>query len=228
MHKGVRAADNVNLLRWARYHGVDVNWNIICGFPHETREDYDEQAALVPNLVHLQPPRACGRIWMERFSPIFTDRAAFPARWLRPDRALPYIYPPGVDLNQLAYFFEAELEDTLPDVAFEELRKLLDRWREAHHGGATPSLTVSRADGFIQVVDARSPDTVGVHTFEGPLASLYLGLLDRPLTAGMVAERTGLGRPLGEVTEALDEFVARGLMMRDRNLFLSLAVPASR
>jgi len=30
---------------------------------------------------------------------------------------------------------------------------------------------------------------------------------------------------LGEVTEALDEFVARGLMMRDRNLFLSLALP---
>ncbi len=228
MRKGVRAADNVNLLRWARHYGVDVNWNIIYGFPHETREDYDEQADLVPNLVHLQPPRACGRIWTERFSPIFMDRAAYPVRSLGPDRALAYIYPSSVDLNQLAYFFEAELEDTLSDEAFEELRKLLDRWREAHQGGAMPSLTVSRAEDFIQVVDARSPETVGIHTFEGPLASLYLGLMDRPLTPGMVAERTGVGRPLGEVTGALDEFVARGLMMRDRNLFLSLALPSGR
>jgi len=225
MRKGVRAADNVNLLRWARHYGVDVNWNIIYGFPHETREDYDEQAELVPSLVHLQPPRASGRIWLERFSPIFTDRAAFPVRFLGAESAMPYIFPAGVDLDRLAYFFEGELADTLPDEAFEELRKLLERWREANDGGAAPSLTVARADGFIQIVDGRSPGTVGVHTFEGPLASLYLGLMDAPLTAARAAEHAGLGRSLGEVTEALDEFVARGLMMRDRNLFLSLALP---
>ena len=84
---------------------------------------------------------------------------------------------------------------------------------------------MSRADDFIQVVDGRTPETVGVHTFEGPLASLYLGLMDKPLIPAMAVERTGLGRPVGEVTEALNEFVARGLMMRDRNLFLSLALP---
>ena len=228
MRKGVRAADNVNLLRWARYYGIDVNWNMVYGFPHEAQEDYDEQAELVANLVHLQPPRSDGRIWLERFSPIFTDRTAFPLRSLEPEAALPYIYPAEVDLNELAYFFEGELEDTLPDAAFGELHNRLERWREAHDGGAAPALTVSRADGFIQVVDARNPERVGVHTFEGPLASLYLGLMDKPMTPAAVAERTGLGRPVGEVAEALDEFVARGLMLRDGQLLLSLALPPGR
>jgi ribosomal peptide maturation radical SAM protein 1 len=29
MNKGVRAAQNVNLLRWARYYGMSVGWNIL-------------------------------------------------------------------------------------------------------------------------------------------------------------------------------------------------------
>lgn len=32
MDKGVRAVQNVNLLRWARYYGIGVGWNILWGF----------------------------------------------------------------------------------------------------------------------------------------------------------------------------------------------------
>src|SRR6266567_1863701 len=71
MDKGVRAAQNVNLLRWARYYGIDVAWSILWGFPGETAEDYAGQAAAAPHLVHLQPPGNSGRIWLERFSPLF-------------------------------------------------------------------------------------------------------------------------------------------------------------
>jgi hypothetical protein len=34
--------------------------------------------------------------------------------------------------------------------------------------------------------------------------------------------------PPDEVSAALNEFVSRGLMMRDRKLYLSLALPARR
>jgi ribosomal peptide maturation radical SAM protein 1 len=56
MRKGVRAAQNVNLMRWATYHGIAVGWNVIWGFPGETEHDYTEQAAVFPHLVHLPPP----------------------------------------------------------------------------------------------------------------------------------------------------------------------------
>jgi len=226
MRKGVRAAQNVNVLRWGRHYGIDVSWNFIYGFPNETAEDYRMQAELIPNLVHLQPPIGHGRIWMERFSPIFTERDAFPLKWMAPERDLSYIYPPQVDLGELAYFFDYELEHTLPDAAFEEVGKAVDAWRRSTARAEGPSLTVQRADGFILIVDGRDPEVVGVHRFEGPLAALYLGLMDKPLTAKAVGEGLCLPHRVDEVTEALEEFVARGLMMRDGNLFLSLALPA--
>ena len=53
--------------------------------------------------------------------------------------------------------------------------------------------------------------------------------MDKPLTARSgVTTNTGFRIPVDEVEAALDEFVARGLMMRDGNLFLSLALPARR
>ena len=36
MRKGVRAVQNVNLLRWSQYYGIRVSWNLIWGFPGET------------------------------------------------------------------------------------------------------------------------------------------------------------------------------------------------
>ena len=44
MRKGVRAVQNVNLLRWARYYGIHVEWNLLWGFPGETEQDYADQA----------------------------------------------------------------------------------------------------------------------------------------------------------------------------------------
>jgi ribosomal peptide maturation radical SAM protein 1 len=227
MRKGVRASQNVNLLRWAHFYGIDVTWNLIHGFPNELASDYREQAELIPDLLHLQPPQACGRIWMERFSPIFTDRAAFPAKWVEPEKGLRYIYPADVNLAEVAFFFDYELENTMSDTETEETRKAVAAWQEASGREVKPSLTLHRAADFIQIVDGRDAETVGVSRFDGSLSRLYLGLMDKPLTAKAVADATDIGYPVEEVKDALDEFVARGLMMRDGALYLSLALPAS-
>ena len=168
MRKGVRASQNVNLLRWAKFYGIDVDWNLLYGFPKETPEDYREQVALIPNLVHLDPPGSAGRIWMERFSPIFDDRTAFPAKWVAPEKGLKYIYPAGVNLEHLAFFFDYELENTLPETTYEEISKSVDAWKDAAKGSTPPTLTLHHAPNYIQVIDHRDPDTTAVHTFEGP------------------------------------------------------------
>jgi ribosomal peptide maturation radical SAM protein 1 len=227
MRKGVRGSQNVNLLRWARFYGIEVDWNLLCGFPGESEDDYREQVALFPSLVHLAPPGSAGRIWMERFSPIFEDRGSFPAKWVAPEKGLRYIFPRRVDLERAAFFFDYELEDTLPDSAFDEISKSVDVWREAYLGETTPTLVLYRAPGFIQIVDRRDTETVGVHTFDGPLAQIYEALMEKPMSTRMLLEATKLTYPPEEVEDALDEFVGRGLMMRDGKLYLSLALPAS-
>ena len=77
MRKGTRAATNVNLLRWARYYGVDAHWNLLYGFPGETTEDYDAQQKLVKRIPHLSPPGGFLRIGLERFSPYFEESERF-------------------------------------------------------------------------------------------------------------------------------------------------------
>ena len=54
--------------------------------------------------------------WLERFSPLFTGSRRL--RYRRPERSYRFVYPDRVDLDRVAYFFEYEWEDALPDSAY--------------------------------------------------------------------------------------------------------------
>lgn len=226
MRKGVRAAQNVNLLRWARYYDIDVAWNVLWGFPGETTQDYTDQQTVMPDLVHLQPPGTSGRIWMERFSPLFTESDTFRTRFRTPERSYRYVYPDTVDLDRVAYFFEYELADALPDSAYDGVRKAADEWTQAWQADDKPVLTYWSAPDFIQIYDGRHKGREGTYTFHGPLANIYLACSDRPTTASAVRDRLREDLPIGSIQEAFDEFRERGLMFLDGSLALALALPA--
>jgi ribosomal peptide maturation radical SAM protein 1 len=226
MRKGIRAAQNVNLLRWARYYGIDVLWNILWGFPGETRQDYDDQQAVVPHLVHLQPPSSTGRISMERFSPIFNQRDQFPVRSMAPEASYRYVYPDTVDLDRVAYFFEYEFEDALPDDAYNGLRAAVTTWSRAWNAERRPELTYWYAPDFLQIYDSRRQGHEGTYTFHGALANIYLACSDRPTTASAVTKRLALDLPVEQVQETFGEFQKRGLMFLDGTLAVALALPS--
>jgi ribosomal peptide maturation radical SAM protein 1 len=228
MRKGVAASRNVNTLRWAYYYNIDVSWNLIWGFPGETEEDYRQQSALLRHLFHLPPPDGAGRIWMERYSPIFSDRSSFPARYVQPEASYAYVYPRDVDLDRMAYFFDYELEGTLPASVYEETARQVEAWKCAWNGRSRPTLTFWSAPDFLQIEDRRDPAVPGTYTFSGPLAPLYAACSDRPQSAVGLKSLLELEWPAGEIEASLDEFCARGLMMRDDKVFLSLALPAMR
>jgi hypothetical protein len=83
-----------------------------------------------------------------------------------------------------------------------------------------------QAPGLIQIEDSRREAGAGTHTFEDPLASVYLACSDAPRTPAKVKAALDLPHPVDEVESVLDEFVRRDLMHRDGNLFVSLAIPA--
>jgi ribosomal peptide maturation radical SAM protein 1 len=227
MDKGVRAAQNVNLLRWAGYYGISVGWNILWGFPGETAGAYAAQAAVVPDLVHLQPPAGADRVWLERFSPLFTQPARFPLGRRAPGAGYRHVYPAAVDLGRVAYFFDHETETGLDPAAYVPLRDAVAAWTAAWQAGPRPVLVYRSAPGFLQVYDGRHPDRAGTHTFHDTLAGIYLACVDRPRTAAAVRRDLGLEVPVSAVEAALREFGERGLMFLDGNLALSLALPAT-
>jgi ribosomal peptide maturation radical SAM protein 1 len=226
MDKGTRAGQNVNLLRWAHYYGIQVSWNILWGFPGETARDYAEQTRVLPHLVHLPPPASAARIWMERFSPLHAQPERFPARFRAPERSYAYVYPTGVDLGRLAYFFEHELVDALPDAAFEPLTRAAAEWSEAWLRDVRPVLTYWSSPGYLRIYDGRHPGREGTYEFYDTLAGIYLACIDRPMTADGVRARLGTPVPARAVEEAFEEFARRGLMFLDGSQALSLALPA--
>lgn len=228
MRKGVTAIQNVNVLRWTGYYGIETAWNLIWGFPGESEQDCDAQQALIPYLCFLEPPEGWGRIWLERFSPLFRDRAAFPMRSMGPAESYAFVYPEHVDLEKVAYFFDYELRDTLPDSAFEEIEQLIEAWRESWRNGVRPSLTYWRSPALVQIEDARDPAKPLTYSLDGPLAELYPAFSDRPMSAAGAKEKWGWDWPVEEIEGTLDEFCEKGLMMRDGDLFLTLALPATQ
>ncbi|WP_437667434.1 RiPP maturation radical SAM C-methyltransferase [Sorangium sp. So ce1182] len=226
MRKGVTAIQNVNTMRWCQHYDVHVGWNLLLGFPGETAEHYRDQAAVLRRLFHLRPPGGIGPLWMERFSPIYKDRALFPTRYMRPQKGYGYLYPGHVDIDRVAYFFDYEFEQKLPEEAYAETHAVVKAWQEAWKKTPRPRLEHWKADGFLMIEDTRDPESAGTHTFDDPLAALYLACSERPASAERVKRELSLPWPEQEIEGALDEFCARGLMMREGKLFLSLATPA--
>jgi len=228
MRKGVKAIQNVNTLRWAQHYGVRVGWNLLYGFPGETEEDYARQLALIRRLIHLEPPSGAGPIWMERFSPIFSDRESFPTHYVRPQIGYRYIFPRHVDLDSVAYFFDYEFTNALPSSAYEGTKQQVERWKDSWKRPTKPSLFFWSGSGFVIIEDLRDSEAPGSYTFEDPLASIYRACSDRPQTAEGVKAALNSPWPATEIESALDEFCKLGLMMREARSFLSLALPATR
>lgn len=228
MRKGVSAIQNVNLLRWARYYEIEASWNLIWGFPEETEDDCQRQCDLIPSIRHLEPPLGRGRIWLERFSPLFRDRAAFPARKISPAAGYDSVYPDSVDLEKIAYFFDYELENVLPDRAYAPLEHAVDAWLKCWDESQYPTLTFWRSPDLVQIKDARSSKSTTTYDLEGPLADLYSAFSERPLSAAAAKSALEWPWPTTEIEGSLDQFCDKGLMMEDNGLYLSLALPAIR
>jgi ribosomal peptide maturation radical SAM protein 1 len=223
MNKGVSALANVNLLRWARSLGMDVSWNLIWGFPGETEQDYAVQLDWLKLLSHLQAPVGAGRIWMERFSPLFQQRAAMSPS-PRPEISLHHVYPAAVDLSKAAYFFEYDFPSGFDPKIWEETSDWVNLWKDAQVSAKPPSLEYRYAPGFLQIDEARTGREPGIYTFGSPFAEIYMALTETPRSIDGLTESLGTDRAL--VEKALNEFIAAGLIIQEEGQALALALPA--
>ena len=227
MLKGTKAATNVNLLRWARYYGIEAYWNVLLGFPGETQEDYEGQAQLARQIVHLEPPGGFVRIGLERFSPYFENPKQFPVRGGRavPEPGYTHTYPQHVDLEHAAYHFAGELEGSLPDDAYQPLVRTLALWHDRWTAGDRPSLTFWWSPGLLHIEDHRSALAPTSYRFADPHAAVYAACSDGPISLPALHKRLTLGEDV--MAPALAELCGLRLMMRDGGVYLSLALPGS-
>ena len=143
MRKGCTMLQNLQTLKIAAECGVYIEWNLLHGFPGESRESYERTAALIPHLVHLQPPNGVGRVRADRFSPYFERPEAFGIE-IEPLPAYRHIFPfDDAVVRSLAYHFlmwpkgaagsDAHDEPASPTLAQAQL------WKQRHSASALTS-----------------------------------------------------------------------------------------
>ncbi|MCM2580235.1 RiPP maturation radical SAM C-methyltransferase [Streptomyces meridianus] len=229
MRKGSTKLINIRLLKWAQYYGITVDWNILCGFPGETDTDYEEQAQLMPLLHHLRPPACGGVLWLERFSPYFTD-ASFALTNVRPRACYQYIYPESLDHSKIAYYFDYEAPDIASPEARDRMYGAVGEWRQKWRGDNLPSLTYESLPGRMDIVDRRTEQERRT-LLEGWRAEAYEACGDSARSAKRIHQDlldAGADISLDQVTAFLDDCCDDGLVVSEDGKYLALALPQNR
>jgi ribosomal peptide maturation radical SAM protein 1 len=230
MDKGVTPMQNIVCLKWSYYYRIAVSWNILLGFPGETNDDYLRQIDLIPSLVHLQPPEATGKFWLERFSPYHARPHEYGVRMTGPGLAYEYVYDARcIDLKKIAYDFEYELEHWPVDPhIYQELVSAIEGWQRLHTSTDRPFLYYSKALGYVTVYDGRNPKAPTRRRYDG-VAALLIELcnespksLDQIRTALQDESKTGR---LEQLDTALDDLTSRRVLYEERGKYFTLAIP---
>lgn len=173
MRKGIKPWQNVRFLRNAEELGVTTSWNILTGFPGETRGDYAAMLASVPKLFHLQPPGSVALLGLVRYSPLFND-PSLGVRNKRPtiDNQFTWAGLSNEAIEIMAEVYEPEEvgEDSLEVTA--DLRILTHQWSASHSStflsedrGADCIRIESRVNGVLKDYEIRDEWAIALYEF---------------------------------------------------------------
>ncbi|HLG54334.1 MAG TPA: RiPP maturation radical SAM C-methyltransferase [Vicinamibacterales bacterium] len=223
MKKGSTAFHNLAFLKKIFTYGIEVEWNLLTGFPNEDSEVYEEYLKIIPLIVHLPAPVATFPVRFDRHSPYHKNPAAFGLD-LKPVDFYSLVYPFADDeLEQLAYFWADHnfSNSYLFNVARwqRKIETAVDGWRARWYqrdGKLRPE--VKFADDGRAVYDSRSGDAV-----EHPLSPLgreMLRHMDSPMRRRDLARAVGAGEE--QVDVELAALNGYGLLFTEGDHVLSL------
>jgi ribosomal peptide maturation radical SAM protein 1 len=222
MRKLTTGMRNVELIKWCTYYGINNLYNILVQFPGETGEDYRLQCEVVAKIPHFQPPYAIVKARADRGSPMYSDPASQSIVKLTPSDCYRYIFPEGeFDLSKVSYYFDHTMTGAVPEEVYDELFERVAQWQQRWPVRAErPFLRYRKACSSIRIDDGRWTTRHEWQYRDGP-AELY------EFCADARTHRDLLKRFGDEswVETALEDFVAKDLMLFLDGRYLSLALP---
>lgn len=225
MRKGVSAIQNVQLLKWCSEMDITVSWNILWGFPGETQTDYHAMAALISKITHLSPPAAHGKLRLDRFSPNFERAEQQGFAKVRP--LAPYSLVYDVDdasLYDLAYYFAFEYgRGSDPTSYASVVSDAVEGWRAAH---ASSQLFCVDYESCLLICDWRTQSKSAL-VLQGLERAIYLQCDGISSLQALLALTQEYGGPTSVrvLEQQLQPLLERGLLLREGEQFLALAVP---
>jgi ribosomal peptide maturation radical SAM protein 1 len=221
MRKNVSGVNNLELLKWTTYYGMNNSYNILYGFPGETEQDYRMQAEVIRRIPHLQPPYAMAQARPDRGSPMFEEPSAHSISFLKPSACYRYIYPADYDLRRIAYFFEHGFDRDLPVDGPRECRTLVHDWKQRWAGSRRPYLRYVKSWRSVSIHDGRG-EVARAFRYDDREAALYELCADARTRTELRGAVDGDDEWLDRV---LTEFLDRDLMVCLDDRYLALALP---
>ncbi|MDP6952891.1 MAG: RiPP maturation radical SAM C-methyltransferase, partial [Alphaproteobacteria bacterium] len=181
MSKGVRALQNILLLRTAREIGMRVYWTMLAGFPQETPEHYAKMAAMFPKLQHFEPPSGLRQLRIDRFSPYHNDPRQFGYSAIAPLPGYREIYdlPPETIENMVTFFEGTRALGPFPDGYLDAAEHEIRSWRQRAYDGAPARLSLVRLGPLKMICDTRDCAVESEYIL-APAAEQVLHAFDRP------------------------------------------------
>jgi ribosomal peptide maturation radical SAM protein 1 len=228
MGKGTTPFLNIQVLKWCKEYDIHADWNLLYGFPGETEADYKQLLRLLPEIRFLNPPRACGPVRLDRFSPYFMSASRYGFTNVRPLASYHYIYPfDDESVHRIAYYFDY---DYAPGCRTgdrsAELIGYVNDWRTNPERGTLQA--VERPDGTLAIIDTRSIAIRRDAVLRGMDQEAY-SYCDVARSAADVHRQLLRKFPGAKVSEVhvrafLEGLVAHRFMVTDDSLYLSLAL----
>jgi hypothetical protein len=231
MKKGVTGLRNVQLLKWCKEYGIEVDWNILYGFPGETREDYETILRMLPAIRFLQAPTVIGPLRLDRFSPYFDHAAENGLVNLRAMASYRHLYPfPTESLSRIAYYFEFDyVPEKDPRGFADELIAQTDDWIRNPESGELRSVQLPNQG--LALVDTRSCSARRTIRLAAEEAVAY-AYCDEPRTPRQIVKHLCAEFPDREFNENdlvgfLTSLTDNRLMVTDGRRYLSMAIPVA-
>lgn len=228
MQKGVSAIQNVQLLKWCFEYDVEPSWNILYGFPGEQAAQYEVLPSVVRLLFHLPPPVGITPVIFERFSPYHFNASKYGLR-LTPFPVYRVLYPENlIDYTKLAYYFEGEWNkqgepEQYIQPTINSYREWVDYWLKNE-----VLFYYERGPGFMTLHDNRplngGSELQGRKIVLDEIQSKIYLFCDGIQSFRSIQQMLENTFTPEDTRSLLDQFVENGLMFREDDLYLSLAV----
>ncbi|MDP4199999.1 MAG: RiPP maturation radical SAM C-methyltransferase [Bacteroidota bacterium] len=233
MNKGVRAIDNVSLLRASYINRLVVDYNLLYGLPNDSVEDYFEMAERIPRLYHLTPPVARTYTVVTRFAPLQVSPGKFGIMTQAKHHpcydtvfSQAYLAESGLSLDDYAYYFDRNFEYS-PELRtiYKQIVFQVEHWKSLHRSRFV-ELSHSVHDGRVHIVDSRFSE-VRQYELDEPTSFVFLACESAPTHVEKVFDRisASFGSTSRQFDEYLSELDEKRIVWKEGGSILALPLP---
>jgi len=221
MGKGTTDIQNIEVLKQCQDHGLRVYWNILYKFPCDEWGEYEKMIDLIPSLWHLQPPANIVPVSVDRFSPYHNDPKQYGISGVRPKAAYQYVYPYSREiLAKTAYHFDFDRNESAAD--YNRFVKLVKNWQNKKTG---ETLVAVRNHDSIILYDTRPISMDKELALSKNQSILYEFCKTKRHWRSVEELVSSIEKfEIEDAASFLDEMIARRLVYRSGNYFLSLGL----